>query len=235
MSQCFLSCPMMFFLCVLLLLSTESAGKKKKKNGHVLERNRLDKYSPSTFHVRHADGWQSAQETWKDRTSLTSCLRMIWEQFAVSFSSKKKKKKTSHINQLEWHFYAPPEGFFCWTLAEMVTKTHTHTHTHTLTVGVLFFWGLIVNWIVIHYPRSVKTPPLSRLSHYLSICLTPFWSAGKHHSSVTGVWKLDVWVCVCLCVCVCVSVCVYPVMPDHALWLCCYGWCGAVNLCHTTE
>ena len=209
MSQCFLSCPMMFFLCVLLLLSTESAGKKKK-NGHVLERNRLDKYSPSTFHVRHADGWQSAQETWKDRTSLTSCLRMIWEQFAVSFSSKKKKKKkTSPLSHKSTGvtLLRTARGFFLLNPCRNGDK-NTHTHTHTLTVGVLFFWGLIVNWIVIHYPRSVKTPPLSRLSHYLSICLTPFWSAGKHHSSVTGVWKLDVWVCVCLCVCVCVCLCV---------------------------
>ena len=109
----------------------------------------------------------------------------------------------------------------------MVTKTHSHTHTHTHTHThpdcrrVVVFFGLIVNWIVIHYPRSVKKPPLSRLSHYLSILSDALLVSWKTSQPCDRCVKTG-----CMSVCVCVFV------PCDA-GSCCYGWYAAVNLCHT--
>lgn len=97
----------------------------------------------------------------KGPSVLTWCLCVSWEQFAI----------LSHINQPLWHFYTPLslfKKFSSWPLyTNMVTKTYG------LTAGELFF-GLIVNWIVIHYPLCVNASPLSRcLITYLSHTL---WS-----------------------------------------------------------
>lgn len=128
---------MLFFLRLLLSVSTKSA----KKNGRVPEWNGLHKYNPSTLTGgRHVKG----------RSVLTSCHFMIWEQFAVKSSSKKKQPPLSHINQPKWHVYKPREESFCWPLLDL----NSDKKTLGLTVAVLFFGSLLIG-LFIHYPLNV--------------------------------------------------------------------------------
>lgn len=126
---------------------------------------------------------------------------------------KKKKAPLSHINQPKWHVY-PLEEFFCWPLLDL----NSDKKTLGLTVAVLFFGSLLIG-LFIHYPLTCETDTSDSLSHYLSICLTPFghvWSAGKHHSGATSVWN---WM---------------RLNYGARLILCdCNGWYGTVNSCHS--
>lgn len=118
----------------------------------------------------------------KGPSVLTWCLCVSWEQFAI----------LSHINQPLWHFYTPLslfKKFSSWPLyTNMVTKTYG------LTAGELFF-GLIVNWIVIHYPLCVNASPLSRcLITYLSVSHPLVTS--RRLENITAVWPVCEKVCV---------------------------------------
>lgn len=145
---------------------------KIAKNACVPEWSRLDKYHPSTFRVRQSDMCSLCH-----RHERAECSNMM---------------SLSHINQPLWHFYTPLslfKKFSSWPLyTNMVTKTYG------LTAGELFF-GLIVNWIVIHYPLCVNASPLSRcLITYLSVSHPLVTS--RRLENITAVWPVCEKVCV---------------------------------------